>query len=56
MSAKSDARERFKEMIAKKNEKKEGKGGKKGLYKCKCKKGQSCSCNKDGGKCKCKGM
>ena len=51
MSKKSEARERFKEMIAKKNEKK---GGKKGLIKCKCKKGEkNCKCKKGGGKCKC---
>jgi hypothetical protein len=50
MSKKSEARERFKEMIAKKN----AKGGKKGLIKCKCKKGEkSCKCKKKGGKCKC---
>ena len=52
MSKKSEARERFKEMIAKKNEKK---GGKKGLVKCKCTKKDkdNCKCKKGGGKCKC---
>lgn len=51
MSKKSEARERFKEMIAKK----QGKGkGKKGLLPCKCTKGKPCKCKKDGGECKCK--
>jgi hypothetical protein len=51
MSKKSEARERFKEMIAKKQGKKEGK---KGLVPCKCKKGEPCKCKKGGGECKCK--
>ncbi len=50
MSKKSEARERFKQMIAKKNEKKGGKG----IIDCKCKKGdKNCKCKKGGGKCKC---
>ena len=49
MGAKEEARERFKEMIAKK------KGGKKGIMPCKCKKGDpKCSCTKGKGPCRCK--
>jgi hypothetical protein len=48
MSAKSEARAKFKEMIMKKQEKKEGKG-KKGLGLKKCK-----GCDKNMKDCKCK--